>query len=133
MITAQWRKVKDWIAANQRDLLAAAAVFLVGLGSFGLGQLSVLVPEKKPIRFEEWTPLSKEMGFSGGEKKGDGVSDARYGTSEGTFVGSRSGKSYHYPWCPGAQQIKEENKIWFGTKEEAEKAGYKPALNCPDL
>ena len=51
----------------------------------------------------------------------------------GNYVASKSGTKYHYPWCPGAQSIKEENKIWFFTKEEAEKAGYQPASNCKGL
>jgi methylphosphotriester-DNA--protein-cysteine methyltransferase len=37
------------------------------------------------------------------------------------------------PDCPGAKQISEQNKIWFASIEEAEKAGYKPAGNCPGL
>jgi len=52
---------------------------------------------------------------------------------EKSFVASKNGTKYHYPWCPGAQSIKEENKIWFSTKEEAEKAGYQPASNCKGL
>ncbi len=52
---------------------------------------------------------------------------------KGTFVGSRSGKAYHYPWCPGAKRIKEENKVWFHTKEEAVGKGYHPAANCEGL
>lgn len=51
----------------------------------------------------------------------------------GKYVASKSGAAYHYPWCPGALKIKEENKIFFNTKEEAEKRGYKPAGNCPGL
>jgi methylphosphotriester-DNA--protein-cysteine methyltransferase len=52
---------------------------------------------------------------------------------KGSFVASKSGKAYHLPWCSGAKRIKEENKIWFQTKEEAEKAGYHPAGNCEGL
>jgi hypothetical protein len=29
--------------------------------------------------------------------------------------------------------MKEENKIWFASKEEAKKKGYHPAGNCPGL
>jgi len=51
----------------------------------------------------------------------------------GAYVGSRNGSKYHFPWCPGAQQIKEENKVWFSSVEEAQKAGYTPAANCKGL
>ena len=51
----------------------------------------------------------------------------------GQYVASRTGKSYHLPWCGGAKQIKEENKVWFATKEAAEAAGYTAAKNCPGI
>lgn len=37
---------------------------------------------------------------------------------------------YYFGRCQGLNEIKEENRIVFKTKEEAEKAGYKPAQNC---
>jgi hypothetical protein len=49
------------------------------------------------------------------------------------FVASKKGKVYHLPWCPGAKAIQEDNKIYFSSREEAEKAGYRPAKNCPGL
>ncbi|QQR65143.1 hypothetical protein IPH92_00995 [Candidatus Kaiserbacteria bacterium] len=50
-----------------------------------------------------------------------------------TYVASKSGTKYHLPWCPGAKQIKDENKVWFATKTDAEKAGYTPAANCKGI
>ena len=52
---------------------------------------------------------------------------------QGAYVASKSGTKYHLPWCGSAKQIKEENKIWFATKEEAEKAGYTPSANCKGI
>jgi hypothetical protein len=49
------------------------------------------------------------------------------------YVGSRSGTKYHLLWCPGAKTIKESNKIYFSSKEEAQKAGYSPAANCKGI
>lgn len=42
---------------------------------------------------------------------------------------STSGK-YHFLWCPGAKQIKEENKIFFNSEKEAISGGYALAGNC---
>lgn len=53
--------------------------------------------------------------------------------STGAYVASRNGSKYHLPWCSGAQRIKEENKIWFDSKEEAERRGFSPAKNCPGI
>lgn len=47
-------------------------------------------------------------------------------------VVSKKSKShkYHYTWCSGAKRIKEENKIWFNSAQEAESGGYTLAGNC---
>jgi len=49
------------------------------------------------------------------------------------FVASRNGKKYYYAWCESANVIKEQNRVWFSTQAEAEKAGYQPAANCKGL
>jgi len=49
---------------------------------------------------------------------------------ETNYVASKSGTKYHHRSCPGAKQIKAENKIWFSTALEAQAAGYTKAANC---
>ena len=103
-------------------------LILIAVVSFGLGKLSErqFEPEIGPasVIFTDNTA---------------GESDDVTGTVvpetvlEGQFVGSVNGTKYHFPWCPGASQMKEENKVWFATKEEAEAAGYTPAANCKGL
>lgn len=51
----------------------------------------------------------------------------------GTYVASKTGTKYFLPWCAGASQIKDENKIFFNTKSEAEKSGYTAAKNCKGI
>jgi hypothetical protein len=51
-------------------------------------------------------------------------------TASAPYVASRAGTKYHHISCPGAKQIKPENKIFFATKSAAEAAGYSPAANC---
>jgi len=111
----------------------AALIFLVGMASFGLGRLSVLWPKKEPIRIEETKDLSA-ISTDSIKKSEDLTNRPELALkAKGKYVASKSGTSYHYPWCQGALKIKEENKIWFNSKEEAEKAGYKPAGNCEGL
>lgn len=43
----------------------------------------------------------------------------------GMFVASKNSKIYHRLDCKYVNRIKEENKIWFQSAMEAEKAGYK--------
>lgn len=135
MLSGYYIKVKSFISENKSDLYIAAIIFLVGLSSFGLGRLSVLWPEKEPI-----TITNQEAGIMnyGTNKKTENAANNPNSSliipdSSGRYVASKNGTAYHYPWCPSALKIKEENKVWFNTKEEAEKAGYKPAGNCEGL
>lgn len=47
--------------------------------------------------------------------------------AEGLLVGSVNSDKFHFPDCPGAKRIKEENKVWFDSVEEAEDSGYVPS------
>lgn len=135
MLTNPIEKFKGWLKTNQRDLFLAALVFLIGMASFGLGRLSVLWPAKEPIKIDEAVG-NDETGRTAPVNNSIKPSDSSAPTSpsaQGNFVASRNGSSYHLPFCPGAKQIKEENKIWFESAEEAKAAGYKPAGNCPGL
>lgn len=135
MITGYFRKVKDWCRDNKSDLFVATVIFLTGLGGFGLGRLSVLWPQKEPIKIiDNGVATSTESGrVLPSAEKAIGNTASVVSSIKGKYVASKSGTAYHFPWCPGALRIKEENKIWFETKEEAEARGFKPAGNCEGL
>lgn len=105
------------------DLFIAALVILVGLSAFALGRLSVLNEADGGFQIvypDERDPMVAAAVLGADAPRGD-------------YVASKSGTKYHFTWCPGAQSIKEENKIFFATKEEAERAGYGPAANCKGM
>jgi hypothetical protein len=112
-----WARIKG-ILEDRQGILVPTIVILVGLASFGLGRISALEDAKKPLYLATYST-----------KRDSGA--LKY--PGGAYVGSRGGKSYHFPWCPGAESIKEANKVWFKDEEEARKKGYKPAGNCPGL
>lgn len=139
MLTSLREKINTFWGENKSELFTAGIVFLVGFSSFGLGRLSVIWPKKEPITITDEEDLkfpNKKLDFQSESKPVIPKSAASATGSigiKGKFVASRSSTYFHYPWCPGAQRIKEENKIWFQTKEEAESRGYKPASNCEGL
>ena len=49
---------------------------------------------------------------------------------EEQFVASSTSKKYHLPECRYALKIKQENRIYFHSHEEAEKEGYLPCKVC---
>ena len=131
MLTDLLQKIKSLLKDNQRDLYLAALVFLVSMGSFGLGRLSAVWPEKEPITIEG--PKDEGQKLNGTTAAVAVPSSFGLSPSSGSFVASKNGSSYHLPDCPSARQIKEENRVWFKTEAEARTAGYKPAGNCPGL
>lgn len=57
------------------------------------------------------------------------VAGAQQGSAQGEklFAGSINSDKYHHKDCPDWKRIKEENLIWFATREEAEATGYSPS------
>ena len=130
MLSNYFKKVHSWCLENKNDLYIAALILFVSLASFGLGRLSILWPKKESIKITNGQlPISNDNRTEQKFNKPASIISA----AEGKYVASKSGTAYHYPWCPGALKIKEENKIFFNTKEEAENKRYKPAGNCPGL
>ncbi len=95
-------------------------IILVGLLGFGLGRLSKLEERKSPINII--SPIEEEVRLP-----------IKVSEAPGKYVGSKAGNSYYLPWCLGVKKIKDSNKIWFNTKEEALLAGYKKASTCKGL
>ena len=123
-------KVKAWFVPKEDELILVITIVLVALIGFGLGRLSVSKENKFPIRIEE--PIQEANIIS--SVKTPGTTPAGGDAKKAALlVGSKNGRVYHFPWCSGAQRIKEENKIYFSSKEEAQKAGYRPAANCEGL
>jgi hypothetical protein len=122
-----------------QDGLLIGAVVLLGVLSFGLGRLSADTGDGDvalcdALGGQTATVLSVLPETGTGVTLGSDTNMEQPAMmGKGTYVASKSGSAYHFPWCSGAQRIKEENKIWFETKEEAEQAGYRPASNCKGL
>jgi hypothetical protein len=114
-----------------RETLLAGSVFLLAGASFGLGRLSVDRPT--PLLCEEVSPAGSLREVTEEVTRESSQKETVQKTSEGNFVASQTGSAYYALWCAGASRIKQENKVFFTTKEEAEQAGYAPAKNCKGM
>lgn len=106
-------------------------VVLIAVSSFGLGRMSQIeIAQKPPV-----TPiqLTQKAAVVASAVSKATSSQSVSGIGEGSFVASKNGTKYHLLTCSGAKQIKEENKIFFDSQEDAEKAGYSKASNCKGL
>jgi hypothetical protein len=122
-------------------------IMLVAGVSFGLGRLSVISSAQNEASFSSATPMvpiehgSTEVVPVGSTSPAaalpssvpNELSASAAAATDTTVIASKSGTKYHYPWCPGAKQIKETNRISFATPLEARASGYTPAANCPGL
>lgn len=118
------------------EILLATLIVIVSLVSFVLGRMSV----SETVSFVEQNaketlqfPVVEQGTESTVVKPSVTTNTAAVAQEKSGYVASKNGTKYHLPWCGSASQIKEENKIWFATKEEAEKAGYSPASNCKGI
>ena len=48
----------------------------------------------------------------------------------GSCIGNKNSKIYHYPDCGSVKKMKDKNKVYFNSFEEARAAGYRPCKNC---
>lgn len=46
------------------------------------------------------------------------------------YIGNKNTKKYHVPTCRFANEISEQNKVFFESKDEAISKGYSPCKNC---
>ncbi len=106
------RGVGEWVS----DWGIPVLVVLVGFASFGLGRLSASEDSRPSVSIHQVEMAEIKPLAIGGQ-----------------VVASRSGKTYHFPWCPGASSMKESNKIWFKDETAARASGYTPAGNCEGL
>ncbi|HYU65086.1 MAG TPA: hypothetical protein VEK36_02380 [Candidatus Paceibacterota bacterium] len=129
-------KLTTFVKSYGNDMFVIACVILISIISYNLGSINAL--KKTPIKLGENADIlqalsskseNKIMFFKAGDNNNfqntSGPKDLR-------VVASKNSKSklYHFTWCPGAKQIKEQNKIWFENETIAQQAGYTLAGNC---
>jgi len=127
--------LKTWFEQNRPVLLYGLELFLIAVIFFALsvayaghamsmGGPSVALAEQAFISTpgiapDQTTELSSQPTF---------IAQPSTATVAGEYVASRSGKTYYLVTC--SNRIKEENKIFFATAEDAEKAGLTPSKTC---
>jgi hypothetical protein len=120
---------KPWVR-----LFVPLIIILVGLLGFGIGRLTG-GEESSAIKIEYDPALTAFL--NGAEERGtqrasaiESLKPTLNPSSAANVIASKNGNKYHYSHCPGAKQIKEENKISFSSAAQAEASGYTLAANC---
>ncbi|MEK7120782.1 MAG: hypothetical protein AAB840_01690 [Patescibacteria group bacterium] len=124
----KWKRI---IVGYEPRIFIAGLIILAVFGGFIAGRASAL--EGKKIEVKSLSATSLNATINNNTSQDIEIIEDVSIKAGGAVVASKSGSKYHLPWCSGASTIKEENKIWFDSVEEARKAGYTPAGNCKGI
>ena len=124
-------KIKGRIGIDSTTLVCLCIIILVGLSSFGLGRLSVLnISSEEDIKLENTNDYIVKEEIGKRVKVESSIDNVESNFKERKYLASKNGKLYYTVSCSGASRIREENKVWFATSTEAEKAGYSLSVSC---
>jgi hypothetical protein len=128
-----FNKIKRSFGFETKTIVFIFVVIGVGISAFGLGELSarqrlglMAKSDNSFISKNDNSNLKSEIKIINleNDKNNNSVLE------EKVYVASKNGKLYYRIGCSGAGRIKEENKIYFKTKEDAEKFGYTLSSSC---
>ena len=122
-------KIKQFFEGEKgKDLLIVIIIVLVGLISFELGRLSK--DNATPgIKIEY--PNQEEANVLSSQNQAKVSPNQAIQNSTGkSFFASSRGHKYYPLGCSAGKSIKQENRIYFSSREEAKKAGYALSTSC---
>jgi hypothetical protein len=115
-----------------KDVLTVVIVILVGLGSFELGRLS---KENSSAGLKIEYPSQEEgIGQATNVILATETTKGNFSQNSNSigknFFASSRGSKYYTISCSAGKTIKQENRIYFATGEEAQAAGYSLSSSC---
>jgi hypothetical protein len=124
-------KIKQFLESDTgKNILIISIIILVGLGSFELGRLSkekassgLKIEYREPLEAQKASVVSSVV-------KTPIKTPAPVNSTKINFFASTRGNKYYSLGCSAGKTIKQENRIYFESKEEAERAGYELSSGC---
>ena len=120
-------KIKLFIESDKgKDVLVVIIVVLVGLCSFELGRLSKS-SDSSGIKIEYEGEI---VNLENQEANALSAVNTETNTSGKNFFASSKGSKYYSLGCSAGKSLKQENRVYFDTREAAEKAGDELSSSC---
>ena len=122
---------KEWVKKNSANFVLFGQFGLIALIFFGLGIVYTQNFIKEPPQItiteppENSAPTASTTTPTASFQP---VKTKNILAQVGSLVASKNGETYYLTTCKN--NIKEENKIYFQSEEDAKKAGFRPAKNC---
>lgn len=118
-------KTRHFVKENGGIILLGFLVVSVIITVFLLGIITGKNAFKtEPILLEGVTPVDNLLLQAN-------ITSLNKTADNGAYVASSKGKMYYPVSCGAANNLKQENRIYFQTAIEAETAGYKRSTACP--
>lgn len=116
---------------NKKSNIIAVLV-LVGVIVISAGWWTVSASKGSVESSEKVYPKVElsDSGLKGGQGEAVDGGSTSSTSGSGRYVASKNGSKYFPEDCSSSKTIKEANKVYFNTPEEAQKAGYELAKNC---
>lgn len=109
--------IKKFLAENEDKIILAIGFVLVAFLSFGAGKLSETYHPREPIVFRDVAncPVQTAASLDAGDTA----------KTEGKIIGNKKSMIYHVPGSASYNKISPENRVYFDTEADANKAGYR--------
>jgi uncharacterized protein (UPF0333 family) len=126
--------VKLFIESEKgKDVLVIVILVLVGICAFYLGRLSK-ESTGNALKIESTGQEASALGsYQSNTPKvtlNPTVAEKTQNQGNGNYFASSRGKKYYPNGCSAGKSIKQENRIYFQTSNDAEKAGYTLSSSC---
>jgi hypothetical protein len=123
-------KIKQFMASDKgKDILVVIIVILVGLGSFELGRLSK-ASSSSGLKIEYTNQGANVVTAEPTPNILQNDKIANSSSAGKNYFASSRGSKYYSLGCSAGKTIKQENRVYFTTGEEAERAGYTLSSSC---
>lgn len=115
---------QDILVKNEDRIILAIGFVLVTVLSFGAGKLSEVYHAQTPIVFQDNSDCVKNQKLSTGKQNEISASE-----TQGQIIGNKNSRIYHLPGGGSYNKVSAENRVYFASEADAQKAGYRKARN----
>lgn len=127
MYSFDYNNFKKNLISNEDKIVLAIGFILVAVLSFGAGKLSEVYDAQTPIIFQDNANCATSQASI--SEIVDDQNKSIDSASQGKIIGNKNSKIYHIPGGGSYDKVSEENRVYFSTEAEAQKAGYRKAKN----
>lgn len=129
------KQIKAILTQNEDRIILSVGFILVAFLSFGAGKLSETYHPQTPIIFQN-APNCGTANGAANNSANNQINSPRFAgeagepvaggaQTQGKIIGNRNSMIYHLPGGAFYDRISEQNRVYFNSEQEAQKAGFR--------